>query len=149
MYVMVQQRPQSSSNTDCGIVNPTSSMDSRASSSSSISSGSSSHSPLHTSTSPSTSLRPIPSLLKSEPSLAAPATGGQLPPQHLLDEMQLPIICQQQNNNNINSGNPASATRHQLECEDCPICGDRVSGYHYGLLTCESCKVSFFNKNFT
>ena len=29
------------------------------------------------------------------------------------------------------------------EClEDlCPVCGDKVSGYHYGLLTCESCKV--------
>ncbi|CAG12178.1 unnamed protein product, partial [Tetraodon nigroviridis] len=25
--------------------------------------------------------------------------------------------------------------------ESCPICGDKVSGYHYGLLTCESCKV--------
>ena len=23
----------------------------------------------------------------------------------------------------------------------CPVCGDAVSGYHYGLLTCESCKV--------
>ncbi|EFP09994.1 hypothetical protein CRE_20813 [Caenorhabditis remanei] len=22
----------------------------------------------------------------------------------------------------------------------CPVCGDRVSGYHYGILTCESCK---------
>ena len=22
----------------------------------------------------------------------------------------------------------------------CPVCGDRVSGYHYGLQTCESCK---------
>ncbi|KAJ1371246.1 hypothetical protein KIN20_033158 [Parelaphostrongylus tenuis] len=28
-----------------------------------------------------------------------------------------------------------------LESEACPVCGDRVSGYHYGLLTCESCKV--------
>ncbi|VDK40790.1 unnamed protein product [Cylicostephanus goldi] len=27
-----------------------------------------------------------------------------------------------------------------LEAEACPVCGDRVSGYHYGLLTCESCK---------
>lgn len=26
--------------------------------------------------------------------------------------------------------------------EACPVCGDRVSGYHYGLLTCESCKAS-------
>lgn len=25
--------------------------------------------------------------------------------------------------------------------ERCPVCGDKVSGYHYGLLTCESCKV--------
>lgn len=25
--------------------------------------------------------------------------------------------------------------------ELCPVCGDNVSGYHYGLLTCESCKV--------
>ena len=27
----------------------------------------------------------------------------------------------------------------------CPICGDSVSGYHYGLLTCESCK-GFFKR---
>lgn len=34
------------------------------------------------------------------------------------------------------------------ESEDsCPVCGDKVSGYHYGLLTCESCKVRFFDKN--
>jgi len=25
----------------------------------------------------------------------------------------------------------------------CPVCGDRVSGYHYGLQTCESCKGTF------
>ncbi|MFT7798991.1 nuclear receptor subfamily 5 group A member 2-like [Arapaima gigas] len=29
--------------------------------------------------------------------------------------------------------------------ERCPICGDKVSGYHYGLLTCESCK-GFFKR---
>ncbi|TRY66016.1 hypothetical protein DNTS_014108, partial [Danionella cerebrum] len=29
--------------------------------------------------------------------------------------------------------------------EACPVCGDRVSGYHYGLLTCESCK-GFFKR---
>lgn len=28
--------------------------------------------------------------------------------------------------------------------ENCPVCGDKVSGYHYGLLTCESCKVRRF-----
>ncbi|KAM8828141.1 nuclear receptor subfamily 5 group A member 2-like [Spinachia spinachia] len=29
--------------------------------------------------------------------------------------------------------------------EPCPVCGDKVSGYHYGLLTCESCK-GFFKR---
>ncbi|EFO96154.1 hypothetical protein CRE_14575 [Caenorhabditis remanei] len=28
----------------------------------------------------------------------------------------------------------------KYEGELCPICGDRVSGFHYGILTCESCK---------
>lgn len=31
-----------------------------------------------------------------------------------------------------------------LGMEDrCPVCGDHVSGYHYGLQTCESCKGMF------
>ena len=29
--------------------------------------------------------------------------------------------------------------------ESCPICDDKVSGYHYGILTCESCK-GFFKR---
>lgn len=31
--------------------------------------------------------------------------------------------------------------RSPVDSELCPVCGDKVSGYHYGLLTCESCKV--------
>lgn len=47
--------------------------------------------------------------------------------------------------------NQAPATSGDLpdtkECieELCPVCGDKVSGYHYGLLTCESCK-GFFKR---
>ncbi|XP_041861512.1 nuclear receptor subfamily 5, group A, member 5 [Melanotaenia boesemani] len=36
-------------------------------------------------------------------------------------------------------------SRPELE-ESCPVCGDKVSGYHYGLLTCESCK-GFFKRS--
>ena len=35
-------------------------------------------------------------------------------------------------------------TKDQMD-ELCPVCGDKVSGYHYGLLTCESCK-GFFKR---
>ena len=35
-------------------------------------------------------------------------------------------------------------TKDSLE-DLCPVCGDKVSGYHYGLLTCESCK-GFFKR---
>merc|ERR1719445_1283207 len=38
----------------------------------------------------------------------------------------------------------APDTKEGLE-ELCPVCGDKVSGYHYGLLTCESCK-GFFKR---
>ncbi|KAE8743194.1 Fushi tarazu - Factor 1 isoform A [Frankliniella occidentalis] len=46
---------------------------------------------------------------------------------------------------------PAGAVRPDLPDtkegieELCPVCGDKVSGYHYGLLTCESCK-GFFKR---
>ncbi|KAK5615065.1 hypothetical protein CRENBAI_006191 [Crenichthys baileyi] len=34
----------------------------------------------------------------------------------------------------------------EVDLEDlCPVCGDKVSGYHYGVLTCESCK-GFFKR---
>lgn len=42
------------------------------------------------------------------------------------------------------SSSPSSDPKDCIE-EMCPVCGDRVSGYHYGLLTCESCK-GFFKR---
>ncbi|XP_034475529.1 nuclear hormone receptor FTZ-F1-like, partial [Drosophila innubila] len=41
-------------------------------------------------------------------------------------------------------GGEAIDFKHLFE-ELCPVCGDKVSGYHYGLLTCESCK-GFFKR---
>ncbi|XP_067647899.1 nuclear hormone receptor FTZ-F1 [Eurosta solidaginis] len=42
------------------------------------------------------------------------------------------------------SGEGGIDFKHLFE-ELCPVCGDKVSGYHYGLLTCESCK-GFFKR---
>ncbi|XP_053329026.1 steroidogenic factor 1 [Spea bombifrons] len=46
------------------------------------------------------------------------------------------------------SGSPCQVMDYNYD-EDldelCPVCGDKVSGYHYGLLTCESCK-GFFKR---
>lgn len=33
------------------------------------------------------------------------------------------------------------STRQQLINSPCPICGDKISGFHYGIFSCESCKV--------
>lgn len=41
-------------------------------------------------------------------------------------------------------GQDAPDTKEGMD-ELCPVCGDKVSGYHYGLLTCESCK-GFFKR---
>ncbi|KER25326.1 hypothetical protein T265_07202 [Opisthorchis viverrini] len=56
-------------------------------------------------------------------------------PSSPLDSARSQVACSQRN----------SSADIQLSCERCPICGDRVSGYHYGLPTCESCK-GFFKR---
>ncbi|RWS29868.1 nuclear hormone receptor FTZ-F1 beta-like protein [Leptotrombidium deliense] len=36
-------------------------------------------------------------------------------------------------------------SRQQLLSGPCPVCGDRISGFHYGIFSCESCK-GFFKR---
>ncbi|KRX87968.1 Nuclear hormone receptor FTZ-F1 [Trichinella pseudospiralis] len=45
----------------------------------------------------------------------------------------------------IASSSASSAASSTFIQDCCPVCGDKVSGYHYGLLTCESCK-GFFKR---
>jgi nuclear receptor subfamily 5 group A protein 3 len=63
----------------------------------------------------------------------------------------------EENNNNNNNGSnggdqqdaglptTAGISRQQLINSPCPICSDKISGFHYGIFSCESCK-GFFKR---
>lgn len=42
-------------------------------------------------------------------------------------------------------GEAGAVSRQQLLSGPCPVCGDRISGFHYGIFSCESCK-GFFKR---
>jgi nuclear receptor subfamily 5 group A protein 3 len=65
---------------------------------------------------------------------------------------------EENNNNNNNNGSnsngdqqdaglptTAGISRQQLINSPCPICSDKISGFHYGIFSCESCK-GFFKR---
>lgn len=68
--------------------------------------------------------------------------GGSLSSMDMTSGYQLPPGL----NTSVNAttGTDLPDTKDCIE-ELCPVCGDKVSGYHYGLLTCESCK-GFFKR---
>ncbi|CAB4057237.1 NR5A3 [Lepeophtheirus salmonis] len=41
--------------------------------------------------------------------------------------------------------NTSGISRQQLINSPCPVCGDKISGFHYGIFSCESCK-GFFKR---
>ena len=76
----------------------------------------------------------------------SPAIGGGIAGQTILSATgnHLATISPNVSVVTVASSSPSSDPKDCIE-EQCPVCGDRVSGYHYGLLTCESCK-GFFKR---
>ncbi|CRK96819.1 CLUMA_CG009883, isoform A [Clunio marinus] len=54
---------------------------------------------------------------------------------------------EENNNDQQDPGIPTTAgiSRQQLINSPCPICSDKISGFHYGIFSCESCK-GFFKR---
>nr|WCS71194.1 hormone receptor-like protein 39 [Pardosa pseudoannulata] len=61
-----------------------------------------------------------------------------------LEESRLQLLGDLSQNPLSLSG-PPGISRQQLLSGPCPICGDRISGFHYGIFSCESCK-GFFKR---
>ncbi|XP_076359943.1 nuclear hormone receptor FTZ-F1 beta-like isoform X2 [Tachypleus tridentatus] len=69
----------------------------------------------------------------------------QLPVDNSSDESGVPLMTEISQNSLGYSGVSGGISRQQLLSGPCPICGDRISGFHYGIFSCESCK-GFFKR---
>lgn len=64
---------------------------------------------------------------------------------YILPPLQIVMYCTGPIVAFISASSGAGETQYPVDVKQyfeelCPVCGDKVSGYHYGLLTCESCK---------
>lgn len=101
---------------------------------------------------------PTHSPIQGRHSIYAPSTSQQLHHSMLYRPMidggseNFRIGIGEENNNNnsvLNDGQDgiptAGISRQQLINSPCPICSDKISGFHYGIFSCESCK-GFFKR---
>lgn len=104
---------------------------------------------------------PTHSPIQGRHSIYAPSTSQQLHHSMLyrpmIDSTNENFRIGEENNNNNNNNNSmiegqdasgiptAGISRQQLINSPCPICSDKISGFHYGIFSCESCK-GFFKR---
>ncbi|XP_022236958.1 nuclear hormone receptor FTZ-F1 beta-like isoform X2 [Limulus polyphemus] len=69
----------------------------------------------------------------------------RLPVDNSSDESGVPLMTDISQGSLGYSGASGGISRQQLLSGPCPICGDRISGFHYGIFSCESCK-GFFKR---
>ncbi|XP_013789030.2 nuclear hormone receptor FTZ-F1 beta-like isoform X2 [Limulus polyphemus] len=65
--------------------------------------------------------------------------------ENVSDESRVPLMTDISRCPLGSPGATGSVSRQQLLSGPCPICGDRISGFHYGIFSCESCK-GFFKR---
>lgn len=68
------------------------------------------------------------------------ASPTRMPPENCEDS-QIPDLP----SSVLGASGMTGISRQQLLNGPCPICGDRISGFHYGIFSCESCK-GFFKR---
>ncbi|CAD5235762.1 unnamed protein product [Bursaphelenchus xylophilus] len=93
----------------------------------------------------------IDTMASESPSCSTPSSSssGGTPTNYMPKGMVNPTLISTVHGQNmislINNRPVENGVTYDDNKEPCPVCGDKVSGYHYGLLTCESCK-GFFKR---